>query len=236
MSMYFFSTFSVRLSMFASAALMVAACGSGQANAPASAVPLPAPKIDAARIAAADAKPAVAVFAGGCFWGVEAVFETLQGVGQVSSGYAGATPKRLPVSYEDVSKGRTGFAESVRVEYDPAQISYGQLLQVFFSVAHDPTQRNRQGPDIGAQYRSAIYYRNNEQQRIARAYIDQLNAAKVYPNKIVTQLEPLTRFYQAEDYHQDYMRRNPNQPYIVQHDRPKLENLKRQFPQWIKRG
>lgn len=215
-------------------ALSAAACSAGQASAPAAAVPLPNPALDAPRAAATPAKPAVAVFAGGCFWGVEAVFESLKGVGQVSSGYAGATPKRLPVTYDEVSTGRTGFAEAVRVEYDPSRITYGQLLKVFFSVAHDPTQLNRQGPDTGTQYRSAIYFANAEQQRVAKAYIAQLDKARKWTRPIVTEVAPLTKFYPAEAYHQDYMRRNPNQPYIVYHDRPKLEALKRQFPQWVK--
>lgn len=215
-------------------ALAAAACSPGQASAPAVAVPLPDPAVDAARPAQAPARPAVAVFAGGCFWGVEAVFESLKGVRQASSGYAGATPKRLPVTYDDVSTGRTGFAESVRVEYDPSRISYGQLLKVFFSVAHDPTQLNRQGPDVGTHYRSAIYTVNPEQARIAKAYIAQLDKARAWRKPIVTEVEPLTKFYPAEAYHQDYMRRNPNQPYIVYHDRPKLEALKKQFPQWVK--
>lgn len=215
-------------------ALAAAACSSGQASAPATAVPLPDPAIDAAKPAQAGTAPAVAVFAGGCFWGVEAVFESLKGVRQATSGYAGATPRRLPVTYDDVSTGRTGFAESVRVEYDPSRISYGQLLKVFFSVAHDPTQLNRQGPDVGTHYRSAIYTATPEQARIAKAYIAQLDNARKWPKPIVTEVAPLTRFYPAEAYHQDYMRRNPNQPYIVYHDRPKLEALKKQFPQWVK--
>ena len=217
-------------------ALAATACSAGQASAPAKAVALPDPAADAARAAQSPAKPAVAVFAGGCFWGVEAVFESLKGVGQVSSGYAGATPRRLPVSYDDVSTGRTGFAEAVRVEYDPSKISYGQLLKVFFSVAHDPTQLNRQGPDVGTQYRSAIFYGNAEQQRIAQAYIAQLGKAKTWARPIVTEVAPLTKFYPAEAYHQDFMRRNPNHGYIVYHDRPKIEALKQQFPQLLKGG
>lgn len=229
-------TFPNRFSLIA-IALFAAGCGAGQASAPpAKAVTLPDPAKDASQPAQSPAKPAVAVFAGGCFWGVEAVFESLKGVGQVSSGYAGATPKRLPVSYDDVSTGRTGFAEAVRVEYDPSKISYGQLLKVFFSVAHDPTQLNRQGPDVGTQYRSAIYYGNAEQQRIAQAYIAQLGKAKAWTKPIVTEVAPLTRFYPAEAYHQDFMRRNPNHGYIVYHDRPKIEALKKQFPALLKGG
>ena len=222
----------IRTVLSALTALAIAtACAPGQASS--KAFTLPSPKVDAAKPAASG--KAVAVFAGGCFWGVEAVFEHLKGVGQVSSGYSGGTTPP-PVNYDDVSGGRTGYAEAVRVEYDPSKISYGQLLKVFFSVAHDPTQLNRQGPDTGTQYRSAIFYGNAEQQRIAQAYIAQLDAAKAYPRKIVTQLVPLKKFYQAEEYHQDYMRRNPNQPYIVYHDKPKIANLKKQFPQLLKGG
>lgn len=223
----------IRLSLIATALIAAAACSPGQASSNA-AVPLPDPQVDAAK-PAASGKPAVAVFAGGCFWGVEAVFEQLKGVGQVTSGYTGGK-SRLPVDYDDVSSGRTGHAEAVRIEYDPSQVSYGQLLKVFFSVAHDPTQLNRQGPDIGTQYRSAIFYGDAAQQAAAKAYIAQLGAAKVYPKRIVTEVVPLRRFYQAEDYHQDYMRHHPNEPYIVQHDRPKLVNLKRQFPEMLKGG
>ncbi len=225
-----------RMTALAFAALIVAtACAPGSAGAaPAGKTfALPDPKVDVAKPASPG--KAVAVFAGGCFWGVEAVFEQLRGVGQVSSGYSGGTTPP-PVDYDDVSTGRTGYAEAVRIEYDPAKISYGQLLKVFFSVAHDPTQLNRQGPDTGTQYRSAIFYGDAEQQKVARAYVAQLDAAKAYPSKIVTQLAPLKKFYPAEAYHQDYMKRNPNQPYIVAHDRPKLVALKKQFPQLLKGG
>lgn len=169
-----------------------------------------------------------AVFAGGCFWGVEGVFEHVKGVRSAESGYAGGT-KASP-SYEDVSSGDTGHAESVRVIFDPSQISYGQLLQVFFSVAHDPTQLNRQGPDRGTQYRSAIFYRTPEQKRAAEAYVAQLTAAKTYSRPIVTQVAPLGTFYMAEAYHQDYMAHNPRSYYIVVNDAPKVEHLKQQFP------
>lgn len=230
---------SLRAPLLTVAALAGAvACSPGQASAPPAeqSVAIPAPKLDADKPAQAPAKPAVAVFAGGCFWGVEAVFEQLKGVGQVTSGYAGAKPKQLPVSYEDVGTGRTGFAESVRVEYDPSKISYGQLLEVFFSVAHDPTQLNRQGPDTGSQYRSAIFYGDPEQKRIADAYIAQLDAAHAFPRPIVTEVAPLTKFYQAEEYHQDFMRRHPTHPYIVYNDKPKVENLRREFPDRVKGG
>lgn len=173
-----------------------------------------------------------AVFAGGCFWGVEAVFEHLKGVRTAESGYAGGA-KAAP-SYEDVSGGDTGHAESVRVIYDPSRISYAQLLQVFFSVAHDPTQLNRQGPDRGTQYRSAIFYRTPEQKRAAEAYVAQLTAAKTFPRPIVTQIAPLGAFYMAEAYHQDYMAHNPRSYYIVVNDAPKVEHLKQQFPSLYK--
>jgi peptide-methionine (S)-S-oxide reductase len=169
-----------------------------------------------------------AVFAGGCFWGVEAVFEHLAGVRSAVSGYAGGTLDAP--SYEEVSTGRTGHAESVMVVYDPAQISYDQLLQVFFTVAHDPTQLDRQGPDVGTQYRSAVFYRTDEQRHAAERYIGKLGVAKVYPGRIVTQVTALNAFYPAEGYHQDYLAHHPNQPYIVINDRPKLDELRHRFP------
>jgi peptide-methionine (S)-S-oxide reductase len=169
-----------------------------------------------------------AVFAGGCFWGVEAVFEHLNGVSSAVSGYAGGDV-RSP-SYEEVSTGTTGHAESVLVVYDPSKISYDQLLQVFFSVAHDPTQLNRQGPDVGTQYRSAIFYRTDAQRDAARRYIAKLTAAKQYREPIVTQVAALGAFNPAEAYHQDYLAHHPYQPYIVINDAPKLEELRRQFP------
>jgi len=157
------------------------------------------------------------------------VFEHIKGVRSAVSGYTGGTT--ASPSYEDVSTGTTGHAESVRVIYDPAAVSYGQLLQVFFSVAHDPTQLNRQGPDHGTQYRSAIFYRTPEQRRAAEGYVKQLTAAKTFSKPIVTQIVPLATFYQAEDYHQDYMVHHPDQPYIVYNDAPKVAQLKQQFPQ-----
>jgi peptide-methionine (S)-S-oxide reductase len=192
----------------------------------AGAAPLPAPATD---MPAASVKgPQTAVFAGGCFWGVEAVFRHVKGVSQAVSGYAGGTG--TTAKYDIVSTGVTGHAESVEVTYDPAQVSYGELLRIFFSVAHDPTQLNRQGPDYGTQYRSAIFYANDEQKRVAQAYIEQLGKAKVYPRPIVTQVVPLPEFYPAEGYHQNYLALHPNQPYIVMHDMPKLAQLKEQFP------
>ena len=169
-----------------------------------------------------------AVLAGGCFWGVEAVFEHVKGVIDVASGYAGGSDSTA--NYETVSNGGTGHAESVRVKYDPSQISYGQLLKVFFSVAHDPTQLNRQGPDVGTQYRSAIFCSNEDQKRIAQAYIDQLNKAKVFDRPIVTAVGVGAPFYVAERYHQDYVVHHPNEPYIVMHDLPKVANLRKEFP------
>jgi peptide-methionine (S)-S-oxide reductase len=168
-----------------------------------------------------------AVFAGGCFWGIEAVFEHVKGVKSAVSGYAGgdvASP-----SYEMVSTGDTGHAESVQVVYDPSQVSYGKLLQIFFSVAHDPTQLNRQGPDHGTQYRSAIFYNNAQQQQAADAYIKQLTGAKTFARPIVTQVAKLRAFYPAEEYHQDYLAHHPNQLYIVINDKPKVAALKREF-------
>ena len=190
------------------------------------AAPLPAPNVDVAKASAAG--PQTAVFAGGCFWGVEAVYRHLAGVSKAVSGYAGGSTKNP--THTGVSMGTTGHAESVQVTYDPAKITYGQLLRVFFSVAHDPTQLNRQGPDVGTQYRSAIFYANDEQKRVAEAYIAQLGAAKAFQGPIVTQLAPLTTFYPAEDYHQNYLALHPHEPYIVYNDLPKLDALKTQFP------
>ena len=178
--------------------------------------------------AASTAERRTAVFAGGCFWGIEAVFEHLVGVQSAVSGYAGGTTKSP--SYEDVSSGSTGHAESVQVVYDPARISYEKLLEVFFSVAHDPTQLDRQGPDRGTQYRSAIFYRSADQRRAAMAYVDGLRKAKTFTAPIVTQIVPFAAFYVAEDYHQDYMVHHPDQPYIVYNDAPKVAELRRRFP------
>jgi peptide-methionine (S)-S-oxide reductase len=176
---------------------------------------------------------ATAVLAGGCFWGVEAVFERLKGVANVVSGFAGGS--KSTAHYETVSTGQTGHAESVRITYDPSQITYGKLLQVYFSVAHDPTQLNRQGPDSGTQYRSAIFFSTEEQKRVAEAYIKQLNEAKVFSQAIVTQVVPLTGFYAAEAYHQHFIDHNPNYPYVVYNDIPKLKQLEKQFPELLAR-
>jgi peptide-methionine (S)-S-oxide reductase len=168
------------------------------------------------------------VLAGGCFWGIEAVFEHIKGVTDAVSGYAGGT--KAQAEYETVSTGTTGHAESVKVTFDPSKVPLEKLLQVFFSVAHDPTQLNRQGPDVGPQYRSAIFFADEEQQRVAKAYIDQLTKAKTYPRPIVTQVVKLDGFYPAEEYHQNFAEHNPTYPYIVYHDLPKVANLKKQFP------
>ena len=180
----------------------------------------------------AQAKPKAvldtAVFAGGCFWGVEGVFDHVKGVTDAMSGFAGG--RVAGPSYEEVSTGETGHAESVRVIYDPAVVSYGKLLQVFFSVAHDPTELNRQGPDAGTQYRSAIFYRNDAQKSEATAYIAQLSKANYYPRPIVTEVSPLDKFYPAEADHQNYMAHNPHSPYIMMFDAPKVENLRKEFP------
>jgi peptide-methionine (S)-S-oxide reductase len=175
----------------------------------------------------AGASEDTAVFAGGCFWGVEAVFDHVKGVKRAISGYAGGDVANP--SYEQVSTGDTGHAESVEVIYDPSQVSYGKLLQIFFSVAHDPTQLNRQGPDHGTQYRSAIFYNDAQQQQVAESYIKQLTAAKTFSRPIVTQVAKLRAFYPAEEYHQNYLAQHPNQLYIVINDKPKVEALKKQF-------
>jgi peptide-methionine (S)-S-oxide reductase len=169
-----------------------------------------------------------AVFAGGCFWGVQGVFQRVKGVTRAVSGYAGGAA--ASAHYELVSGGTTGHAESVQVTYDPARVSYTQLLQVFFTVAHDPTQLNRQGPDVGTQYRSAIFYASAPQKVGAESYIEQLTAAKTFSRPIVTQVVPLTGFYAAEAYHQDYLNLHPDEPYIVYNDWPKIDNLKKRFP------
>jgi len=174
-----------------------------------------------------------AVFAGGCFWGVEAVFESLEGVTDAVSGYAGGVD--ASPSYDKVSSGTTGHAESVRVMYDPSRISYDQLLQVFFAVAHDPTQLNRQGPDVGTQYRSAVFYRSPAQREAAERYIGKLRDGKVWPGKIVTEVSALKGFHPAEEYHQNYLVRHPTQPYIVVNDMPKLEELRKRYPDLVRR-
>ncbi|HKT30232.1 peptide-methionine (S)-S-oxide reductase MsrA [Dyella sp.] len=169
-----------------------------------------------------------AVLAGGCFWGMQSVFEHVRGVRQVWAGYSGGDANTA--QYDVVSEGNTGHAESVKIAFDPAVISYGQLLKIYFAVAHDPTTLNRQGPDAGTQYRSEIFYANAQQKSVAESYIKQINAAKVFDDSIVTLVQPLTGFYPAEDYHQDYARKHPDNPYILINDAPKVAHLKQQFP------
>ena len=195
-------------------------------HAASAAIALPDPAVD--ETLALKKGHATVVIAGGCFWGVQAVFEHVKGVKRATSGYAGGTLTNP--DYEAVSSGATGHAESVEVEYDPSQITLGGLLKVFFSVAHDPTELNRQGPDAGTQYRSAIFFANQDQQRIAQAYVDQLNQAKLFSHPIVTQIAPLKNFYPAEAYHQDYAAHHPDNPYIAMFDLPKVKNLQKQFP------
>ncbi len=188
---------------------------------------VPGPAVDAVKAAAPGQQ--TAVVAGGCFWGIQAVFQHVKGVISATSGYSGGEARTA--QYEIVSTGETGHAESVKITYDPSQITYGELLRVFFSVAHDPTELNRQGPDDGTQYRSVIFYGNDEQKKIAEAYIAQLDKAKVFPRPIVTQVVPLKAFYPAEAYHQDYATRHPGPAYIVYNDAPKVAHLKEQFPE-----
>ena len=175
---------------------------------------------------------ALAVLAGGCFWCVEAVYKQLDGVSSVVSGYAGGTAETA--DYHTVSSGRTGHAEAVQVRFDPARVSFGQLLKVFFSIAHDPTQRDRQGPDVGKQYRSAIFYADDAQKRTAEQYITQLDRARVFDTPIVTQVLPLDRFYEGEEYHQDYAERNPGQPYILFNAVPKVQKVRKYFADRVK--
>lgn len=205
--------------------LLLAACGSPALSEEARVVPPPALDVP---LAAAHAKQ-TAVFAGGCFWGMQWVFEHVRGVTDVTAGYSGGD--RATAHYERVSEGDTGHAESIEVKFDPSQVSYGQLLRVYFSVATDPTELNRQGPDTGTQYRGVIFYADPQQEKIARAYVAQLGAAHAFAAPIVTQVEPLHTFYAAEDYHQDYARLNPDATYIAINDAPKVTNLQRLLPQ-----
>ena len=206
------------------AALAVSACVPS-APAAESALKIPAPAVDATPAAG---KLETAVVAGGCFWGVQGVYQHLKGVKNVLSGYAGG--EQATAEYETVSEGDTGHAESVQITYDPAEVTYGQILQVFFSVAHDPTQLNRQGPDTGTQYRSAIFFANDAQKKIAEAYIAQLDEAGVYARPIVTKVSALKGFYAAEDYHQDYLLNHPDNPYIAINDLPKVRNFASALP------
>ena len=203
--------------------LPLAACSARAAGHP----PIPPPQTDVAL--ATHPGRETADFAGGCFWGTQAVFERVKGVLATTVGYAGGSA--ATATYDQVTTETTGHAESVEVVYDPSKITYGQLLRIFFSVAHDPTELDRQGPDVGTSYRSVIFYRNDEQKRLAQAYIAQLDAEKVFPSPIVTEVTPLKGFYRAEDYHQDYALHHPDNPYILVCDRPKIEALREQFPE-----
>ncbi len=212
------------LRTFAGSGLIVAALASSTIIASAQeGLKIPAPAVDEKSSAATE----TALFAGGCFWGVQGVFQHVVGVNNAVSGYAGGA--KDTASYETVSGGRTGHAESVKVTFDPRKVSYGHLLQIYFSVAHDPTELNRQGPDTGTQYRSTLFPTNAEQARVAKAYIEQLNKAHIYNAPIVTTIEPNKPFYPAEGYHQDFLTSNPTYPYIVYNDLPKIENLKKMF-------
>jgi peptide-methionine (S)-S-oxide reductase len=216
--------YSLRLASFLLASLLATTACTAKASAP---TPVPAPEVDA-KLATAPAKQ-TAVMAGGCFWGIQAVFQHVKGVISATSGYSGGSAKTA--EYEVVSTGETGHAESVQITYDPSKITYGELLRVFFSVAHDPTELNRQGLDEGTQYRSVIFYGNDEQKQIAQAYIAQLDKAGVFPHRIVTQVVPLQAFYPAEAYHQNYAAMHPMQPYIMFNDAPKVTHLKQEFPE-----
>jgi peptide-methionine (S)-S-oxide reductase len=214
-----------RVSLLPATIALLLSCGAGAARA----ADFPDPAIDVK----AASGPQTAILAGGCFWCTEAVFEIIEGVEDVISGYAGGTKETA--KYDIVSTGRTGHAEAVLITHDPKRMSYGQLLKIFFSVAHDPTTLNRQGPDVGPHYRSAIFYTNDEQKRVAEAYIRQLNEAKIFGSPIVTQVAPLTKFYTAERYHQDYAVRNRSNPYIVNVSDPKVEKLKKLYPGCVRR-
>lgn len=215
------------LLLFTLPALLIVASGAFAK----SKVEFPDPALDVTGPAAQG--PQTAVLAGGCFWGVEGVYERVKGVTKVVSGFAGGA--KSTAHYEEVSTGTTGHAESVAIVYDPSQVTYGQLLKIFFSVVHDPTELNRQGPDSGTQYRSAIFYTNDEQKKVAEAYIKQLDEAKIFRHPIVTQVVPLKGFYAAEKYHQHFLDNNMNYPYIVYNDLPKLAALKKYYPELCKR-
>ena len=216
-------------SLLMSSALLLSGTILACNRASASAVTIPDPVLDES-LQTTSQKQTV-VLAGGCFWGVDAVFKHVKGVTDVKSGYAGG---KGSATYEEVSTGNTGYAESVQITYDPSKITYGKLLKVFFAVAHDPTELNRQGPDTGTQYRSAIFYSTNDQKRIAQAYVDQLNRAKVFHRPLATQLSALDSFHEAEGYHQNYLANHRDEPYIVYNDLPKLANLRKEFPELYK--
>ncbi|MEO8935362.1 MAG: peptide-methionine (S)-S-oxide reductase MsrA [Burkholderiaceae bacterium] len=220
------STFLKRFGRAATATAFVALAGCGLADAADITANVPAAVVDTPLAATKGSQ--TLVVAGGCFWGVDAVFKHVKGVTSVTSGYSGG--EKSTADYDTVSTGRTGHAESVDIVYDPSQVTVGQLLRVFFSVAHNPTELNRQGPDHGTQYRSAIFYKDADQKRVVDAYIAQLQGAKIYPGPIVTQVTPLVAFYPAEGYHQNYLQLHPMQPYIVINDKPKVEALKTIFP------
>ena len=221
-----FASYAVRNTVVTLLMAFAACLGCNAADKP----PIPAPTTDSA-LAQTRGKQ-TAVFAGGCFWGTQSVFERVKGVLATTAGYAGGSA--ATATYDQVTQENTGHAESVKVVFDPSQITYGRLLQIFFSVVHDPTQLNRQGPDVGSSYRSAIFYTSEEQQKISKEYIAQLDAAKVFPKPIVTEVVPLKGFYDAESYHQDYALHNPNNPYIMVCDRPKVDALKQEFPELFK--
>ena len=216
--------------VLATAAMSLSSTGFGASREATAAAAVLPPEPPPSGVAAASD---TAIFAGGCFWGVEAVFEHLEGVTGVVSGYAGGSEPSP--TYREVSSGTTGHAEAVRVVYDPSRISYDQLLQVFFTVAHDPTQLNRQGPDVGTQYRSAVFYRNAGQREATERYIAKLRETKVWPGPVVTEVSALKAFHPAEAYHQDYLVRHPTQPYIVINDLPKLEELRKRYPSLLRR-
>ena len=233
------STTAGKLAVFFAVLALVATLAWSRAQAAADPKSLPDPSVDAQRASTSSSnsssnlKAQTAVISGGCFWGIQAVFQHVKGVKSATSGYAGGSAKAA--DYELVSTGTTGHAESVQITYDPSQITFGQLLKVFFSVAHDPTQLNRQGPDSGTQYRSAIFYANDDQKRIAEAYIAQLQQSKVFARPIVTQVAPLKGFYPAEDYHQNYATLHPDNPYIANNDLPKVDHLREMFPDLYKK-
>ena len=219
------SSLTTRVILVVLAIVVLAVIFKGAASRAENATVVPMPAVDEP---AGTRSSEIAVLAGGCFWGVQAVYQHLKGVTSAVSGYAGG--EQGTAEYERVSTGRTGHAESVQITFDPRVITYGRILQVFFSVVHDPTQLNRQGPDVGTQYRSAIFPMNPEQGNVAKAFIAQLNQARTFDAAIVTKIEPSRSFYRAEAYHQDFLERNPTHPYIVMNDLPKIDNLKRIFP------
>jgi peptide-methionine (S)-S-oxide reductase len=220
------TTHLVAVALAITCSLAVALARNGAPSAPVKTL-VPDPAVDTPLSGSAGTQ--TMVVAGGCFWGVQAVFQHVKGVVSATSGYAGGTAKTA--LYEIVSSGRTGHAEAVKVTYDPSRISYGQLLKIFFAVAHDPTQLNEQGPDVGTQYRSVVFAGDDTQRRVSRAYIDQLDAAKVFRRRIVTDVASAQMFYEAEAYHQDYFTKHPHDPYIMINDRPKVDALRRQFPE-----